>query len=326
MPYNELQSIKNYRQNDIWSGIPAKTDVENQYWYQVVKAIDIRKSAVQKSCENLVGLIGYACDEGVRRNNGRVGAVDGPEAIRERLAHLAFHIDGKSIADYGDITCLGNDLEAAQDSLKQLVSSLIIEKIHPIILGGGHGIAFGHYQGLHDASPDADIGIINFDAHLDLRTPNPRGNSGTPFNQIYELTQMKGKGLNYMPIGIQAYSNAKTLFAKAEEIGAHIIYLDEIRASNSNVLEKRIRNFIDLNDYVYITIDLDGISSAYAPGVSAPSPFGLQPDWIYDTLGLIFSSGKVISCDFAEMNPRYDIDKRTAKLAAELVTRIAGLW
>jgi len=68
-----------------------------------------------------------------------------------------------------------------------------------------------------------------------------------------------------------------------------------------------------------VTIDLDGFSSAYAPGVSASSPMGFSPEVVLESLELIFASKKMISIDIAEMNPKYDIDNRTAKLAASLV-------
>ena len=64
---------------------------------------------------------------------------------------------------------------------------------------------------------------------------------------------------------------------------------------------------------------MDGFSSAYAPGVSAPSTLGLTPNFVYEALAFLFQSKKVISCDIAELNPDFDIDKRTADLAAKLV-------
>ena len=76
-------------------------------------------------------------------------------------------------------------------------------------------------------------------------------------------------------------------------------------------------------DHIYVTIDLDGFSSAYAPGVSAPSPMGFSPYIVLECLKTIIGSGKLISMDIAEMNPKYDIDGQTAKLAASLVHHVA---
>jgi formiminoglutamase len=76
---------------------------------------------------------------------------------------------------------------------------------------------------------------------------------------------------------------------------------------------------IDSCDHIYITIDLDGFSSAYAPGVSAPSPLGFTPYFVFKMLRFLFDTKKIISCDIAELNPTLDRDNVTANLAAKLV-------
>ncbi len=84
-------------------------------------------------------------------------------------------------------------------------------------------------------------------------------------------------------------------------------------------LQQRLIPFIRKIDYLYITIDLDGFSSAYAPGVSAPSPLGFTPYFVFKMLKFLFATNKVISCDIAELNPTLDRDNLTANLAAKLV-------
>lgn len=323
----ELQALLNYHKNEIWASTPSKTDFPTEYWYQIVNSVDLTEEPIKNTDNRQIGIVGYACDSGVQRNNGRVGAAQGPQAIRESLAKLAFHLDeDKEVYDFGDLMCADGNMESTQAELSKVISNLSSNNIAPIVLGGGHDIAYGHFAGLHNALPDADIGIINFDAHLDLRPPEPHGNSGTPFTQIYQLLRENDKVFNYMPIGIQQYSNSKSLFAKAEEVSADVIFLDEISPHTTDRIADKLERFIASNDYIYITIDLDGISSAYAPGVSAPSPMGIDPQWLYNILNTIFKSGKVLSCDIAEMNPQYDRDNQTAKLAAELITRIAQLY
>jgi formiminoglutamase len=81
-------------------------------------------------------------------------------------------------------------------------------------------------------------------------------------------------------------------------------------------------SFLEKVDHLYITIDLDGFSSAFAPGVSAASPLGLSPNFIYQALAFLLKSKKVIACDIAELNPEYDKDNSTAQLAAKLVDYI----
>ena len=74
-----------------------------------------------------------------------------------------------------------------------------------------------------------------------------------------------------------------------------------------------------------LTIDMDGFSSAFAPGVSAASPMGFTPDVVMECLDYLVRTGKIISMDIAETNPVYDRDDQTAKLAASLIHRFGML-
>jgi formiminoglutamase len=76
---------------------------------------------------------------------------------------------------------------------------------------------------------------------------------------------------------------------------------------------------MDSVDIVYLTIDMDGFASSVAPGVSAPSPFGFTPEVVLPALKRIASSGKLMSMDVVEYNPEFDIDHRTARLAARVI-------
>jgi formiminoglutamase len=77
--------------------------------------------------------------------------------------------------------------------------------------------------------------------------------------------------------------------------------------------------FMEDVDYIYTTIDLDGFSSAYAPGVSAASPMGFSPAIVLESLKLILESKKLVGIDVVELNPDFDRDNQTAKLAASLI-------
>jgi len=305
-----------------WEGRPSNPDIENQYWHQEIQLIDIEKDSISTDID--IALVGYVCDEGVRRNRGRIGADKGPSAIRERLAKLPVHFDDKKIADYGDIVCVDEELEDCQTLFSKHISNLIQHKIFPIAIGGGHDLSYGHFMGIwnsFDANNKKNIGIINFDAHFDLRPVENRSNSGTPFNQIISELNKKGKSVDYFAIGIQQQSNTKELFEIAKN--DHIYYAINYDCESSNTelvaLKNRLIPFIKKNDYLYITIDLDGFSSAYAPGVSAPSPLGFTPYFVFKMLSFLFDTKKVISFDIAELTPSLDRDMLTASLAAKII-------
>ena len=321
-----LESDYQPGQKRYWTGRKSNPDIINQYWHQEIEFWDVNH--LKKEDKPDIALIGYVCDEGVRRNLGRVGAQEGPRVLRERLAKLPIHFDSKHVADFGDIICIDKDMESCQHTFSTMISQLISQQIFPIAIGGGHDMAFGHFMGIRDAIKNTSkkkVGIINFDAHFDLRPVEIKGNSGTPFNQIITELKKENEQVDYFAIGIQQQSNTKELFeiANREHVNFAINYDCESSSTELEALKNKLLPFIAKNDYLYVTIDMDGFSSAYAPGVSAPSPLGFTPYFVFKILRFLFDSNKVISIDIAELNPSLDRDNHTANLAAKLVDFIA---
>ncbi|WP_336152319.1 arginase family protein, partial [Acinetobacter sp. 99] len=87
-------------------------------------------------------LIGFSSDEGVKRNKGRLGAADAPDSIRAQLANLPVH-QPVTITDIGTVVCDGSKLEQAQAELAEQVERSLKQGMKPIVLGGGHEVAFG---------------------------------------------------------------------------------------------------------------------------------------------------------------------------------------
>ncbi len=279
------------------------------------------KTPFQSNQNKAIALLGYSSDEGVRRNHGRVGSSLGPDAIRKQLGKMPNHLDNNTqLIDFGNLECNDEDLETLQSDLSVAVKFLLENNAIPIIFGGSHDLAYGHYNGLSQFLPKSKtIGIINFDAHFDFR-PNSNGNnSGTPFYQIATEHEAKNESIKYMALGIRKDANTKDLFQFAET--HHTNYLQQKYFCMTYIehVELRLMQFIEDVDYLYTTIDLDGFSSAYAPGVSASSPMGFSPDIVLKSLKLILESGKLLGLDVVELNPNYDVDDQTAKLAASLI-------
>jgi formiminoglutamase len=309
-----------------WQGRASRSELGNQYWHQAIECIDLLDWQGNKGGETTIALLGYACDEGVRRNAGRVGAQKGPESFRKELAKLAYHHPTKKAIDFGDVICPEADLEGCQTALSERIEQLITQGTFPIVVGGGHDIAYGHYKGLRKAlqnEPNAKIGILNFDAHFDLRPLTQEAHSGTPFYQI--LKEHDPATVEYCVLGIQKAANSPELFSIAKELNGSYFFNHECEAANFETLKEQLSHFVARNDYLYISIDMDGFSSAYAPGVSAPSPMGFTPAFLEKMLAYLFSTQKVLSCDLAELNPTYDNDQCTAKLAARIVDGVVSV-
>lgn len=269
-------------------------------------------------------LIGFASDEGVRRNKGRLGAQNGPNHIRSQMGSMPVHRDF-SLNDAGNIICENEDLETAQNKLAETIKETLHNKSLPIILGGGHEVAFGSFQGAFrylldqkQLSPNFKLGIINFDAHFDLREAD-QVTSGTPFLNAADLSKQHNIDFNYLCLGIAEHGNTKVLFDKAHELNVTYLYDHELSTHHIHNALTRVQSFIDAMDYLYITVDLDSFPAYLAPGVSAPSAKGFSLEAFDLLFDLITQSKKVIVLDIAECNPEYDIDHRTAKLAAYIV-------
>jgi formiminoglutamase len=273
---------------------------------------------------NTFALLGFRCDEGIRRNQGRIGAAEGPNAIRQALAKLPVQKPNINCIDVGNITCADGDLEKSQQALGDIVDLLLRQNVTPILLGGGHEIAWGHYQGIAKAYPEKNLGIINFDAHFDMRPllAEGKGSSGTPFLQIAEAHEAAKLRFDYNCVGIQHAGNIRLLHETAKKYDTKIIWADELQHGQLEKCVDFVDRVADENEFVYTSICLDVFAAAFAPGVSAIQPLGLLPWHIIPLIRQLAASGKVISYDIAELSPRYDIDHCTAKLAANLIYEI----
>ncbi|MDN3398892.1 formimidoylglutamase [Psychrobacter sp. APC 3426] len=336
-----------------------------RYWYQIAQpyAFD--------STSQRIGLVGFACDQGVRRNQGRVGARAAPPLIRQALAALPViaelqqRYEGQLptlLGDAGDIHCHDNDdfaertLEKAQVKYADKISDIIQRGGLPIGLGGGHAIAYGSFLGLWQAlSSETDqptndvnniesnvendvknnveihveshastmpsIGVINFDAHLDIRQSDV-ATSGTPFRQIAEHLDEQGQPFHYCCIGVSRFSNTAALFDRAEQLGVHIISDEDCTNKKWKKIAAQIEVFINDVDVVYLTIDMDCLPSSVVPGVSAPAAYGIELSFVERAVKLIMASNKVKMADIAEINPTFDVDSRSCKVAARLLATI----
>ncbi|WP_025128404.1 formimidoylglutamase [Pseudomonas sp. PH1b] len=271
-----------------------------------------------------VALLGLACDEGVKRNQGRSGARQGPEALRVALANLAWH-GSCGLYDAGDVSCQGTELEAAQRDYAQRLSQLLDQGHLPLGLGGGHEIAFASFSGLarhlERQALRPRIGILNFDAHFDLRHA-AQSSSGTPFRQIAEYCQAADLPFNYCCLGVSELSNTQALFDQARQLKVRYLLDRQMQGWNMPAIEAFLDGFLDGIDVLYMTLCLDVLPASQAPGVSAPSAHGVDVQVVEHLVRRAQASGKLRVADIAELNPGLDHDQRTARVAARLLASL----
>ncbi|HEY8512516.1 MAG TPA: formimidoylglutamase, partial [Cyclobacteriaceae bacterium] len=309
-----------------WTGrVDYPRSIDMQRWHSVMQPLDLSGDLpVARSGVRSFALLGFCCDEGVRRNLGRPGAREAPAAIRKALCNLAFHWDDAILHDAGDVICSGQKMEAAQAMLGGMVYQLLTEGYRPIVLGGGHEVAYGTFLGIHPfaQSKKHELGIINIDAHFDLRQYEGEGNSGTPFLQMSEVLQNESALFHYLVLGIEESANHAGLFRAAKELG--VVW--KLRSEPSAARLAAVDDFVSRVDSIYLSLDLDVINQAFAPGVSAPAALGWTPAETLEILQCVISSRKVVCIDIAELNPAFDVDGRTARLAAGLIYEMVKVW
>ncbi|HDN9006142.1 TPA: formimidoylglutamase [Aeromonas veronii] len=266
-----------------------------------------------------VVLFGFSCDEGVRRNKGRIGAAGAPLVVRKLLANTAWHLN-RPVYDGGDVSCPDGDLDAAHCHLAERVAAALELGHFPLVLGGGHEVAFGSWSGLNNhLGGNGKIGIINLDAHFDLRMKQEQASSGTPFFQIAEQCAAQGTPFHYACLGVAETANTQALFARADELGVWYVKDEAMSERALPTLLSGLDAFIADCDHLYLTIDLDVLPGSVMPGVSAPAARGVELAVIEPLIAYIRVSGKLRLADLAEYNPTLDQDNRSARVAARLV-------
>ena len=244
--------------------------------------------------------------------------------MRAALANLAWHGTGP-LYDAGDVTCTDHHLESAQQRYAERLG-LLLEQGHLALgLGGGHEIAFASFSGLADhlrrQQPCPRIGILNFDAHFDLRHA-PQSSSGTPFRQIAEYCRQAGMPFEYCCLGVSELSNTQALFEQARELDVRYLLDRQMQGWNLPAVEACLDAFLDGIDVLYMTLCLDVLPASQAPGVSAPSAHGVDVQVVEHLVRRARASGKLRVADIAELNPGLDQDQRTARVAARLLASL----
>lgn len=318
---------------DCWKGrTDSDTDYDAFRWHQVVEPLDLKAGEEKlKAFEGKLGFafIGFCSEQGVRRNKGRVGTALAPDFIRGQMSNLpcAFSPEVK-LFDAGNILCDEISMEEGQKQLGHAVEKILDLNLFPIVLGGGHETTFGHFLGQYhklrrgkgtEPIQKADLGIVNFDAHFDLRPYKNGSSSGSMFRQIADICNEGGEKYKYMPLGIQQHSNTVQLFKVAKSLGVDYILAKEFQTSGYAGILEKVDLFMADCENAYVTICTDVFSSAFAPGVSATQSLGLDPEVVLPVIKHIIRTQKVRGFDICEISPRFDQDNTTANLGAVII-------
>ncbi len=257
-------------------------------------------------------ILGCPQDEGVRRNRGREGARNAPTAIRRqfyKLGTMGLEDDRPfTLFDMGD-TPVDGSLEEIHDRHRDIVRRVLRDGKTLIVLGGGNDISYPDASALALESPRPLA--FNIDAHFDVRADTPR-NSGTPYRQLLDEKHLPPD--RFFEIGYHRFANSPTYAAYLERLGVRGIPLDELEYLGiDDVLAEALAVPAKA---IFWGIDMDVVTAADAPGVSAPNPAGLSASDLLDIADIAGADPRSRLFEITEVNPIYDLDDRTARLAA----------
>ena len=278
----------------------------------------------------------YPCDVGVRRNGGRVGARFGPDRFLHFLKRMGSVENSEFDVDLSDLKLSyhaieledveEDDLEEANCRLTAAVSDIFSAGGLPFVVGGGNDQSFANWRALRHSLCDDNsstlqtIGVVNIDAHLDVRPPvDGKANSGTPFRQILEYNNANNANFSTQlwEFAAQGSQCSKTHADYVKENGGYILWLKDVIHDAPAKFKEILIDWQSNIQHGFVSFDMDSIKASDCPGVSCPANTGLTAEDALEIMRAAGKSNSVKLVDMSEMNPVIE-DYITPRLAVQM--------
>ncbi|UOY93555.1 formimidoylglutamase [Ectobacillus sp. JY-23] len=254
------------------------------------------------------------------------GAHLSPDVIRSMLdVYSTYHMDSEQdmkktvLHDCGNVEMHVTDLHQCHKRIEQTMHALMVAhpNMLPIILGGDHSISFPSISGF--AKHKGKVGVIQFDAHHDVRNLEDGGPSnGTPFRNLIEGGHIRGEHL--VQIGIRNFSNAKSYHTYVKQHHVHVYEMKKVEKMGIvAILTESINKLRSQVDSIYVSVDMDVLDQAFAPGCPAIGPGGMSSGDLLEAVELLAKESLVEAMDIVEIDPTLDFRDMTSRLAAHLI-------
>jgi formiminoglutamase len=264
------------------------------------------------------------------------GAAGGPEAVR-----LAFRfnttyspdfdtdIQRLRVRDLGDVSGHLTDVGAAQGKIEEAVGAALARapRFVPVIVGGDHSITAPSVRGFCAANPGKRVGVINFDAHYDVRNFEHGPHNGTPFRAILE-GGLPVAGQNLVEVGIHGFMGSSRYHQWTQEQGMTIISARQVeRRGMDACVAEALAIAGDGTDLIYVSVDIDCLAFPWATGTSASTAEGLSAWQLLEGVFACGQDAKVAALDVVEIDPSRDVKDLTARTGCSVIlTFLAGLY
>ncbi|MFQ5673231.1 MAG: formimidoylglutamase [Nitrospinales bacterium] len=281
-----------------------------------------KRDIIRPGTKGDIVLLGFPHDEGVEINGGRVGARSGPQRFRYHIhrfgtvcnPQMNIDLTHIALADAGDIPTDGA-LEEAHANLTRHAETILADGGIPFVVGGGNDQSYPNAAALLNQNPEQPVGVINIDAHLDVRPlKQGRAHSGSPFRLLLEDDRFDGR--NFVEFASQGSQCNQEHADYVRAKNGRILWLDEARRGDCmSAFREYLGKLAWRCPSIFVSFDLDAICGADAPGVSCPGIVGLSAREALTIAYIAGSHPQVDLFDLSEYNPEVE-EYRTGRLAA----------
>jgi agmatinase len=279
-----------------------------------------------------VAVLGAPFDLGT---TNRPGARFGPRGIRTRAYEPGtFHLDlgleifdWLEVVDVGDAFCPHGMVQTSLDNVKAKVASVVSRGIIPITIGGDHTITWPAATAVADHYGFGKVGMIHFDAHADTADmiDGNLASHGTPMRRLIESGAIAGS--NFVQVGLRGYWPGQEVWDWMRDHAMTWHLMDEVhRRGLDAVITDAIAEAMVGVDHLYVSVDIDSLDPAYAPGTGTPEPGGIASVDLLRALRRLAMECPLVAFDVMEVAPAYDHADSTVNVAHRLIMEVlAGL-
>lgn len=225
--------------------------------------------------------------------------------------------------DLGDVAMHITDIAACQKNIEAALEEVTLQvSALPVIVGGDHSITYRTIAGIQRANPRR-LGLIHFDAHLDVRDTEYGGTSnGTPMRSLIETGTLRGEDI--VTIGLRNFANSREYRQYAESKGMTLVTANQVRKRGiEEVVTSALRRLEETCDAIYATFDIDVLDQSAVPGVPAIGPAGLASTDLFCAAQKIGQSRKVIAMDMVCVDPTRDLRDISSRVALHVFLHFA---
>ncbi|MEK6627141.1 MAG: formimidoylglutamase [Bdellovibrionota bacterium] len=296
----------------------SKNDPADKRLGDIFKSVSAQDLTEKSSILDSFCILGYPDDEGIKLNGGRLGAGSAPDTIRKILYKMTPVTIKNQFLDLGNLNIENVDLACRHQFAQDTIAELHQKKIRTLSFGGGHDYGYPDASGFLKAclnSKSSKPLVLNFDAHLDVRPTSNGFNSGTPFYRL--LNEFEGQ-FEFAEIGIQPQCNSTQHRDWALNKKAHLFNLKDIVLNNglSSLFGHPLFSKLTKSTPVFISFDIDCLSSTEAPGCSQSWVTGLKTQDYLQFFSKLSKQADIRGLGIYEVSPPLDQNDQTSKTAA----------